>query len=283
MVLFDLAAAMSSQVSEPRDTCIVEDINGNMFKKILIIGKTGTGKSSLCNVIAGKGHDATLFPVSAGTQGCTGSTTFGNVHYNGSREHLVSLIDTIGFDDPDRDTDATIISDLVMKLRNKCDHVNLFILAVNGSERRLDGSLIGMIKIFEAMFGQNFWKQAIIVFTCLRMDSASVQHRLRITKQSDAQLAVKYISSVQEKFSNGRGLKYIILDACRDVGNREEEEIFQKGMRDLWQLVERASPLPTVDVKKVETESRKLKRQMEEREKQLAEVERQRQLEIERR
>ena len=98
-----------------------------MFKKVLIVGKTGTGKSSLCNVVAGKAHDTDLFPVSAEAQGYTGTTIFGNILYNGNRETPVSLIDTVGFDDPERDADATIISGLVTKQRTKCDYVNLLL------------------------------------------------------------------------------------------------------------------------------------------------------------
>ena len=59
------------------------------------------------------------------------------------------MIDTIGFDDPNNDTDANIISELVLKLKQKCDHVNLFLIAVNGQNPRLDGALVGMIRIFE--------------------------------------------------------------------------------------------------------------------------------------
>ena len=65
----------------------------------------------------------------------------------------------VGFDDPDNDTDANIISELVFRLRDQCDHVNLFIIAVNGQHPRLDSSLIGMIRIFEGMFGEGFWRE----------------------------------------------------------------------------------------------------------------------------
>ena len=95
---------------------------------------------------------------------------------------LFSLIDTIGFDDPNNDTDANIISELVVKLKNNCDHVNLFIVAVNGQNPRLDASLVGMIKIIEGMFGEKFWSQVLLVFTRLQMDSKSIKRR---TKNSD--------------------------------------------------------------------------------------------------
>ena len=68
---------------------------------------------------------------------------------SGSKERLVSLIDTIGFDDPDNDTDSQIIAELVEKLINKCDKVHLFALAVNGQSPRMDGSLVAMLKIFK--------------------------------------------------------------------------------------------------------------------------------------
>ena len=43
-----------------------------------------------------------------GKDSCTGTTTFGNVFFNGNRENSISLIDTVGFDDPELDGDATI-------------------------------------------------------------------------------------------------------------------------------------------------------------------------------
>ena len=70
-------------------------------------------------------------------------------HILGNKERLVSLIDTIGFDDPNNDTDIKIIAELVDKLMNKCDKIHLFIIAVNGQAPRLDGSLVAMLKIFQ--------------------------------------------------------------------------------------------------------------------------------------
>ena len=44
---------------------------------------------------------------------------------------------------------------------------------VKFNKRRLDGSLPGMNNIFEEMFGQEFWKQTVMVFTRLSMKSSS--------------------------------------------------------------------------------------------------------------
>ena len=77
---------------------------------------------------------------------------FAEVNFYNDLSKPISLIDTIGFDDPQNDADSNIISELVMRLQNFCDHINLFIIAVNGQNPRLDGALVGMIRIFEANF-----------------------------------------------------------------------------------------------------------------------------------
>ena len=59
-----------------------EDIIGNGRQKVLIIGKTGTGKSTLCNVISGLPHNANLFPVSAEAVSCTQETQLADVFFN---------------------------------------------------------------------------------------------------------------------------------------------------------------------------------------------------------
>ena len=132
------------------------------------------------------------------------------------------------------------------------------------------------------MFGLNFWGQAVIVFTMLPMDNYNIGNRRRIKKQSDAQLALKYIQELGNHFPKAKGLKYLTLDACRNQESSEDVQAFDKGVRDVWQLLEKAPRLPTENVKKVETEHRKLKREIEQKEKQMEEMKKQQQLEHER-
>ena len=144
-----------------------DDIRNNGRKKLLIIGKTGTGKSSLCNVISGYFHDAEFFPVSPTVcrvaLGYTYTTKLADIFFNNDESRPLSLIDTTGFKDPMKN--AEIILDLVTKLKNKVDYINTFVIAVIFTEPRLDESLVTMIKSLEEMFGKEFWKQTLIVFT----------------------------------------------------------------------------------------------------------------------
>ena len=146
-----------------------DDIKYNELKKLLVVGKTGSGKSSLCNVLSGYSFNADLFEVSAESRSCTQKTNFRNVFFNGDRMKPISIIDTIGFDDPNKDTDATIISDLVVKLKNNCDYVNLFLITVNGQDPRLDGSLIGMLKVKNLkLLADNTFKDFQKIFPAVR-------------------------------------------------------------------------------------------------------------------
>merc|ERR1711934_1135394 len=243
-----------------------EDLVDNGRKKILVIGKTGTGKSSLCNVLCGADHDADVFPVSAEAMSCTQRTFFCEANFNKNKEEPISLIDTIGFDDPDTDDDAKIIAELVLKLKNGCDFVNLFVIAVNGQNPRLDGSLVGMIKVFEGMFGQDFWKQVVVLFTRMPMDEKAKKKREKNSKQSDDELAQKYMAEVAKRFKNGKQIDYVFLDSCFDKEDPEEKRCFDQAMDKLLNALNAANDLPTSKVQEVATEKAALRREIAEKE-----------------
>jgi len=239
----------------------------------LVIGKTGTGKSSLCNVLCGLGHNAKVFPVSAKANSCTQRTFFCETFFNNKKDRPLSLIDTIGFDDPDKDDDAGIISELVIKLKHGCDFVNLFIIAVNGQNPRLDGSLLGMIKIFEGMFGEAFWKQVVVLFTRMPMDGKSKRKREKNSQQTDDQLAKEYMAEVAKRFNKSHGVGYVFLDACYDREDPEEKECFDEAIEELYTRLERAKNLPTSKVQEVETKTKALEKEIARREKEKEEAE----------
>ena len=78
-------------------------------------------------------------------------------------------------------------------------------------------------------------------------------------------LATGYLATLQAKFPKGRGLKYLLLDSCYDDIDEDEKEAYNSAMERLWDLLDQAPPLSTVQVQKVETESRQLKNKIEEK------------------
>ena len=243
----------------------MESLKDIPVKTLLIIGKTGTGKSALCNRISGQKFNSDIFPVSGEATSCTQSTALGLIQFNGDKEKMIGLIDTIGFDDPNNDTDVKIITELVGKLKNNCSYVNLFGIAVNGQSPRLDGSLVAMIRIIEEMFGEDFWKQCVLIFTRMPMDKKARRKREKTSGHSDEYLASAYLKEVEKKFPKGAGLQYLFLDACFD--DEDEDEAFQLGMDNLFDMLTKAPKLNTVDVtENVKSEHGKLKKRIRESE-----------------
>ena len=197
--------------------------------------------------------------MSGAAESCTKTTQFGNILFSGDRERPISIIDTVGFSDPGNHEDVGVISDLVIKLRENCDYVNLFTIVVNRQNPRLDGSLVGMIRIFEEMFGNQFWKQVVVIFSRFPMDKSNVSRRVRGSKMTDTEMAQIYIGSVEERFPIATGLKYLLMDACYLVDNQDEKECFDKSFSVLWDLLEKAPRLKTESVQQVETEYDKVK------------------------
>ena len=252
---------------------VQQEIRDNGRKKLLIIGKTGSGKSSLCNVITGYAPDADIFPVNSDAESCTQRTKFADVNFNGDMSNPISLIDTIGFDDATKNDDAAIIAEIVSKLNNYCDHVNLFAIAVNGQNPRLDGSLVAIIRIFEGMFTSEFWKQVVIIFTRVPQDVRNRTRREQMNKKSDDELAADYMKVVEKQFPNGKGLQYLYLDACYDKNNGDENTAFVNALGTLRQLLEDNTGLTTASIRLVETQNETLKRQITEHEKARKEAE----------
>ena len=263
-----LKTVNNGNLSENSDVKKSDNLLDDLFQTLLIIGKTGTGKSSLCNKISGLKSNSTVFPVSSAADSCTQGTVLANIKFGGVRERLVSLIDTMGFDDPSTDNDAGIITELVNTLKNNCKSINLFGIAVNGQAPRLDGSLVHMIRIFEQMFGDAFWKQCVIFFTRVPMGTIDQNRRGERNDETDDDIARDYLKVVEERFPNATGgLKYLYLDACYYEDDASAVKYFETAMEELYTMLNNASKLPTFEVREnVSTENAKLHMLLEESE-----------------
>merc|ERR1712168_1405176 len=141
------------------------------------MGITGSGKSSLCNVLSGSDFEKGPFAIGHDPSACTKETRFGEAFFCENKTMPFTVVDTIGFSDPDMDDDQEIIVELVRTLQNFCDHINAIMIVINGGNPRLDAALIAMIKIFEGIFTKDMWKHVGIIFTHLSMDEKSVKKR----------------------------------------------------------------------------------------------------------
>ena len=68
------------------------------------------------------------------------------------------------------------------------------------------------------------------------------------------------------------------MDACYDEDDDDEKDSFNGAMSKMWNLVDKAGGLPTRKVQQVETESKKLKNDIEKKDKMLTAIDEKRYL-----
>ena len=137
--------------------------------RIVILGATGVGKSSLANVLLGRDKNYQgkefsngCFRVSTGLDSITKQTCADNGHWLGEiGSNTFTVIDTPGFGDKLVEEQKTI-ENLVTTLRDEIKSVHVFIIAFKQTDNRMTNSLRSMISLFEKMFGAKFWKNAIL-------------------------------------------------------------------------------------------------------------------------
>lgn len=118
-------------------------------RTIVIMGRTGKGKSTLANVIAGKYEGSDLFPESSSpTSKTRGLPTHTFLVPYAEKEYAVKIVDTIGFCD-NRFTEEQVLLELA-QLAHKCsDGINQLLFVTNDrftkEEREAADSIIDVI------------------------------------------------------------------------------------------------------------------------------------------
>jgi len=137
-------------------------------KLIVMLGKTGSGKSTTCNRIMGDtsefgdGDGATYakyFKTSDDPQSCTQTNHKATVTID---EHKITVVDTPGFHDSNLGKDREHSIRLCRYIKG-CGGVSAFVFVHN--EKRFDQSFQEMLNAYFVMFGRAFFERMVIVFT----------------------------------------------------------------------------------------------------------------------
>lgn len=214
---------------------------------IIVIGETGTGKSSLCDLLAGK-H---LFQVSDSAESCT----FKTICYRSEKDPEIGIIDTPGLQDSNgSDKDHY---DQMVKIIKSLKNLNLIVVALNYTNCRLTSSIQYMLKFLCMLFPNNISEHIAIVFT--HYDDEYERKKAKKYKIDDPSLEHKnkYIPEVMKLIHNTTGeevnksVPTFFLDSeyiCN--GNIVEKDTHTlMEITHLLSYAKMRSPIPTINDK----------------------------------
>jgi len=243
-------------------------------RKIVVIGETGTGKSSLCNVIAGKPVTSDFFPVGHKLDSKTWQTTVNPAKWKGDGFDI-DIIDTPGLDDPNGpQKDDENIAEMIKKLK-ELDHVHLFFVIFNGEVPRLSRTLMELLKIFRDMFGPHFLMNTVFGFSRWSFDKRAIKTRQQQQK-TEASLTEDLNNKLRENgFQLRKDVPAVFIDSMYDDECSKEKEEFVQNMKRLSVHAQTMDPFPCsqfqegvqrdiTNAKKAEEEAKHAKEKAEE-------------------
>jgi predicted GTPase len=189
-------------------------------KTMIVIGPTGVGKSTFCNVIAGKDPmDQSIFPVSDSGESVTNKTSGEKIEWRGSGGFPVTLIDTPGLSDSSED-DFKNISGMLKELE-KHSEIHVFVLTVNGTQLTFSRYFKDMILIFQLCYGPQFLnKNTIVEVTHWSFDDVNIQRR----KIDEKTLKQKINEELKKIIPKLQDLEVIFVDAMHSRGYESKHD-----------------------------------------------------------
>ena len=206
---------------------------------LIVIGATGTGKSSLANVLIGESPDCEncTFPICSGTDSCTKQTAYAEGHWLGNGE-LFTIVDTPGFGDSDND-DNDLMNEMVQALKNAIKTANGFLLLFNGQSERFDIKAQQMIREMEALFGEAFWDYTVLGVSFWAYDQNSINQR-NYTGKTEDWWTGEMNRQLKQKFHLETDLSAVFIDSFAkqpwNLNDVLQQEAFTRETSKLWEI-----------------------------------------------
>jgi len=234
--------------------------------RVVILGATGVGKSSLANVLVGRDKNyngrqfrSGCFKVSTGLDSITKETCADQGYWLGNTSSTrFTVIDTPGFGDSLLAEEKTIES-LVTTLRDEIKYVHVFIIAFKQTDNRMTNSLRSMISLFEKMFGRKFWDNAILEAT--HWNHGVDAERIRM--DSDPPITQQFWTAefnriLKREYGLRRELQSVFLDTYYQRESEQETQVFRENADFLLNYAQTRKPFQCKDIEIALTEIREM-------------------------
>merc|ERR1712223_490865 len=210
--------------------------------KIVLVGPTGSGKSSLANALlgcdpSGPSGSSCVFTICPRTRldSCTKSVSFGTARWRDTGDPF-TVVDTPGFGDSDDEMEA-LIEEMMDVLNNKIGEADVILLLLKGTSTRFSAGLQIMLKRMTAIFGSKWWDNVVIGASFWTYDEFSIQKRKGYPKyqhlcRDEKWFEAEITGQIQSKFNVHRNFPFIFADSWSQTtvppGFNKEDELQQQ-------------------------------------------------------
>jgi len=246
--------------------CAISQQSTNLPKpRIVIIGETGVGKSSLANVLLGRSHQ---YDGEGFDDGCfkvawkngdkpggviTTATCHDSGYYLGDDSNpKVTIIDTPGFGD-EMEAEVQTINGLVDVLKNQVKEIDVFIICFRETNDRMTKAMQNMLNLFQQMFGKQFWDNAIFESTRWNHNSRNVAKRnaLKPLPKTEENWTKQFNTILENELGVTRKLGSVFIDSHYNDEFPEEKLAFEKNTEELLRFAKSVKSFQTKDIEAV--------------------------------
>ena len=213
------------QFSSAGSSCSVVERDQADLPVLVVIGRSGVGKSTLLNYLGGlQENDLCYFNTGESSSGITERTEAKKIRWRGTGSQFI-VVDTPGLNDP-QDRDKEIASDIVTFIRDRFQHrkITLFLFLHKYEDVRFN---FKTLKMYHYMFGDIFWDHLMIEITWWSHDPDSERRRLMRrrqgmhTRESTTTKLIEYIKS-QTRIPADHTLPFVFIDPIYDKDYYQE-------------------------------------------------------------
>jgi hypothetical protein len=171
---------------------------------------------------------------------------------------MFTVIDTPGFGNNLVEEEKTI-EGLVNVLKDEIKYIHAFVIAFKQQDNRMTNSLRSMIGLFQKMFGDHFWENAVLEATHWNFHPKNAELRQSsIPPIGEDWWTAEFNKLFREKYGLKKSLPAVFIDTFYDEHSPIEAEAFEENTQKLWQFASSRNPFECKDIKIALTEIREL-------------------------